>query len=268
VLAYHDVPDAQRFELQMKFLKRHYRAISVTDLDLFLQGKKKLPHYAVLVTFDDGDPTVKLNAVPVLKKYGIPAVAFIISENIRYREKFWWKVVQDYFVKTGRSYQTAREEVRRLKKLPNFERMEVLMQIRADAPEIMIDNSSLDLADLHSMEKNLITIGSHTAHHPILNHCTIHELENEFAISKDFFSSAQISTYSYFAYPNGDYYPGLIPMLEQFGIDLAFTFDHNINKMEIDRYAISRIRTNADDSLTEFKLRISGISSFFPNAGR
>ena len=263
VLAYHDVGDAARFEKQMQFIKKFYKPIAIADVEEWLFKGKSLPRYAVLVTFDDGEPTVKSNGVPILERYGIPAVAFVISENVESRKKYWWKIIQEYRENAGETYSQARREVRRLKKVPNIERMSVLKRITTEDPAIEIDSSSLTVDDLFHMISDDVTIGSHTATHPILNECTNAELHDEFRQSRRFFEQHHITTYKYFAYPNGDYTPNLIPFLKQYGILMAFSFDHRINSANVDPFAISRLRTNADDPMWEFKLRISGISSIF-----
>lgn len=91
VLTYHRFGDAHRdpfcvelkdFTRQMAWLARHECAVSFADMEAFLAGKKTLPDGAVLVTVDDGFRSLYAEALPVLRQYGIPAVAFVPAGEI------------------------------------------------------------------------------------------------------------------------------------------------------------------------------------------
>ncbi|MGG6296763.1 polysaccharide deacetylase family protein [Leptolyngbya sp. AN02str] len=67
----------EAFEAQMAWLAEHKLAISLTDLERFLKGQQALPNGAALVTIDDGYRSIYTEALPILKKYNIPAVVFL-----------------------------------------------------------------------------------------------------------------------------------------------------------------------------------------------
>jgi peptidoglycan/xylan/chitin deacetylase (PgdA/CDA1 family) len=86
VLTYHRFGESTRdpfcvgvydFERQMAWIASRGLAVSLADLRAFLAGKKSLPDGAVLVTIDDGCPSLLTHALPVLQCYDIPAVAFV-----------------------------------------------------------------------------------------------------------------------------------------------------------------------------------------------
>lgn len=88
VLTYHRVREAARdpfsvtveeFDRQMAWLRERGAAISLDDLIGYLEGRRSLLNDAVLVTIDDGYDDLRSGALPVLVKYGIPAVAFITA---------------------------------------------------------------------------------------------------------------------------------------------------------------------------------------------
>jgi peptidoglycan/xylan/chitin deacetylase (PgdA/CDA1 family) len=70
------------FEAQMAWLSRHNRAVSMDQVQRFLKGEISLPAGAVLVTIDDGYQSVHDVALPILKKYKIPAVVFVTVSAI------------------------------------------------------------------------------------------------------------------------------------------------------------------------------------------
>jgi peptidoglycan/xylan/chitin deacetylase (PgdA/CDA1 family) len=70
------------FDKQMKWLhKRGYRAISCEEFYLWYNKKIKLPPKSVLITFDDGASGVAKYALPVLKKYKMHGVTFIVGSR-------------------------------------------------------------------------------------------------------------------------------------------------------------------------------------------
>jgi peptidoglycan/xylan/chitin deacetylase (PgdA/CDA1 family) len=86
VLTYHRFGDRPRdpfcisprhFAEQMRRLARARRAVSLADLRAFLAADATLPEGAVLVTVDDGCACLWREALPILREFAIPAVAFI-----------------------------------------------------------------------------------------------------------------------------------------------------------------------------------------------
>ena len=65
------------FEAQVAYLAKRKLAISLATFENFLAGKETLPHGGVLITVDDGFRSLYTTALPILKHYGVPAVAFV-----------------------------------------------------------------------------------------------------------------------------------------------------------------------------------------------
>lgn len=79
------------FEAQMAWLVRNdYRVIRLADLAPFLAGERPVPQRAVVVTFDDGYESVHRHAFPVLKKFGIPATAFVYTDFLGGGDALTW----------------------------------------------------------------------------------------------------------------------------------------------------------------------------------
>lgn len=89
VLMYHKV-DAQPdnppcvppplFAAQMEYLRAHYHPISAAEWLAARRGEAALPERAVLVTFDDGYRDNLIEAAPVLKRLGVPALIFLPTD--------------------------------------------------------------------------------------------------------------------------------------------------------------------------------------------
>jgi peptidoglycan/xylan/chitin deacetylase (PgdA/CDA1 family) len=74
----------ESFAKQMAFLKVfNYRVLTMEEYAAIQSGKRKSQGREVLVTFDDGHRSFKRDGVPVLRKLGLPAVMFLISESVK-----------------------------------------------------------------------------------------------------------------------------------------------------------------------------------------
>ena len=84
------------FEAQMAWLVRNdYRVIRLQDLALFLAGDKPLPQRSVVITFDDGYESVHRHALPILRKYGLPATVFVYTDFLGGGDALTWAQLQD-----------------------------------------------------------------------------------------------------------------------------------------------------------------------------
>ena len=67
------------FDEQMRWLAEQRLAVSLDDVLRFARGEIDLPTGSVLVTIDDGSSSVYSVAAPILREYGIPAVAYVAT---------------------------------------------------------------------------------------------------------------------------------------------------------------------------------------------
>jgi peptidoglycan/xylan/chitin deacetylase (PgdA/CDA1 family) len=95
VLTYHRFGEMRRdpfrvrvkeFERQMAWISEHHLAISLANVQAFLAGDEVLADGSVLITVDDGCPSLFTRALPILQHYRIPAVAFIPAGEISNRD--------------------------------------------------------------------------------------------------------------------------------------------------------------------------------------
>ncbi|MBB6670977.1 polysaccharide deacetylase family protein [Cohnella nanjingensis] len=78
-----DIISADQFDEQMRLLKTNgYHAIGLDQYRDFMLHGKPIPNNAVLITFDDGYESFYRLAYPILKKYGYPAVNFVIVSKV------------------------------------------------------------------------------------------------------------------------------------------------------------------------------------------
>lgn len=86
VLTYHRIGHEPReafcvtpgdFEAQVRFLADRGLAASLDDVIAFVAARAELPDGACLVTIDDGCLSTLTEALPILERHGVPAVAFV-----------------------------------------------------------------------------------------------------------------------------------------------------------------------------------------------
>lgn len=71
------------FDWEMKYIKKRYQILSLTDLIDYINGDLALERPGVAITFDDGWFDNFVYAWPVLKKYGLKATIFVSTGKIR-----------------------------------------------------------------------------------------------------------------------------------------------------------------------------------------
>jgi len=99
ILCYHRVGNGTskmdiapaKLEAQLQWLRDHGRpVVRLSDLAGFLAGKRPLPRGAVVITFDDGYESVHRYALPLLRKYHVPATLFVYTDFIGSRDGLSW----------------------------------------------------------------------------------------------------------------------------------------------------------------------------------
>ncbi len=88
ILCYHSIDDSgwdfsispSEFTKQMTFLASKYQFISLSDVDAYIKGKKRIEKPSVVITFDDGYKNImQINSV--IQKLGIKPTVFVISNT-------------------------------------------------------------------------------------------------------------------------------------------------------------------------------------------
>lgn len=149
----------------------------------------------VLLTFDDGFANHAEVALPLLREHGAPAVFFVTTQHI--------ENPRDWLPATRR---TAAAE---------------------PGTEIAHDlYDGMSRAQLREMaEDPLVTLGSHTLHHPFLTRLGDAELRRELTGSKTYLEEASGVAVDLLAYPTGDYDRRVAEAVRAAGYKAAFAED-------------------------------------------
>lgn len=249
VLAYHEINDVENFEKQIRFLKNHYSICSFKELI----GGQFFGKAPVLITFDDVDRTVYTNAFPILTKYKIPAIVFIVTGLINSRDPFWWNEVVYYL-----GSKDGNKKNWELKDLSNLERLSYLEELRLSSNLPRLKYEQLNISELKNMASAGILVANHSHTHPMFDKCTTTELTREITLSMKFLKELGFSA-EIFAYPNGNFSPQAEDVLIQKEVKYAFLFDHKINGIDLNPLRISRLSVNDTTPIWKFKLILSGL---------
>jgi peptidoglycan/xylan/chitin deacetylase (PgdA/CDA1 family) len=244
----------------LEHLRKRFNVISLED---FLRGdghaglSSKPP---CIITFDDGWMDTYSRAFPGLKKFKLPAVAFLATGTIGSRGGFWvekvkkaWRHSQTrerlQFALRGCAEASARTStdlegiVDWLKRMPVARREAILESIlsadQASSEEEVDAMLSWDQAK--EMSEGGVEIGAHTVNHPLLTYEHKDAAEEEIRLSKQILESTLGTEVRAFAYPNGDWSEAVRDQVAESGYRCAFTtkpawYAHGENA-----YSISRV---------------------------
>lgn len=215
---------AERFEEQIRYCSQTCVCLSVeTAVNHLIAGT--LPQRSVVVTFDDGYLDFKTNALPILERYQVPAVVFVTTGFVDGSARPWWFELERIILRSkqiavqlsGRNIKypagslpekiaafTGLNEL--LKRLAPGEQAALFEQLRCEqgdpygTPEAFLSWEDLRTLDRHP----LLTIGAHTARHPVLSRLSADQLLDEVASDKHTLENFLGHEVKYFAYPFGD----------------------------------------------------------------
>lgn len=252
VLAYHEITDVPTFKKHLNFLQKHYNIVSLEQFKNFLDLKEKLPKNPLLITSDDGDISLYENAFPVLKKEGIPAAVFVITELLDTKSLFWWDEIVNYFGK-----ESGNKKVWEVKEWPNHKRLEFLTSLREERDHLESPTRQLTSEQTLEMHKGGVSIANHSHSHPMFNQCSKEEIVEEMEKSICILESLGLES-KIFAYPNGNYSIDAEKILVRNGVKAAFLFDHKINSGILHPMRISRLVVNDSTPLWKLRFILSG----------
>ena len=274
ILYYHRVNDdgdpffpaigTSLFEAEMRFVSKHYRVVSLTELVERLAEGSVEPVLAI--TFDDGYRDNYDLAFPILQRYGLPATIFLTTGSMDSREPLWFEQIALAFKKTTRqsadldidprSRFWMRTTVERLqcvdrafaifRGLPDAERRQsvarTLQQLGA-RDEGERDGKMLGWDQVRFMKDRGIDFGGHTVTHPFLSRMSGDRVAWEASECKRRIEDEMQSPARHFAYPNGrdeDFGQWNKDLIRRAGYRAAVTTIWGVNNQSTDPMELRR----------------------------
>jgi hypothetical protein len=280
--------------MQMAYLARHYHVLTLDAFLDALKSRRGFQRNTCLITFDDGWQDTYTQAFPVLKKYNLPAVVFLVSHYLGTTQQPWpasaYYLLTKYLEPTrfpaapppllsaleriGFSRlasdrkltpaQKIEEILERLKDLADSVRDQAMSELRGLISQPSDDKPSqpvmLTWNEVDEMSKFNINFGSHTNTHAILTKLPAERLFEEISESKSLIQKHLSTCCRAFCYPNGDHNPDIKTILMDhyecaFATQVGFVHHHD------DLYSLNRIGMHNDISFTKplFTCRLSGL---------
>lgn len=150
-----------------------------------------------------------------------------------------------------------------LKAAPTADRDRLAAEIVAQAgtaPTSFTPLQPLSLPQLGELAAHpLVTIGAHSHGHELLDQLPIAEAKASITRSRDLLEGWTGRPVRHFAYPNGNYTPALMDLLDELGFASATILEDRLVHEGAPAQALPRIGVGRYDSLARLKLRLVGV---------
>jgi len=270
------------FAAQMRYLRRHYRIVSLTRLCTELEDPPPDARPTLAITFDDGYRDLYYFALPVLRKHDIPATIYLIGQCMETGEAPWYDrifaalqsvagIELELELDTRRRLEfdspAARGEaawqvVRYLCTLPDKRRREWCAEFnrKVGVAEETLQGRMLTWEQVREMQHNRVDFGAHTMTHPVVSRLDEDGLERELATAKHLLEAKLESTVGHFAYPFGkapDCSEASQTALSRAGYRSAVTTIAGLNLPGCDPLRLHRLQVGDDASLAMFAFNVT-----------
>jgi peptidoglycan/xylan/chitin deacetylase (PgdA/CDA1 family) len=267
---------------QVDHLKARFHMASLQEVVDWVNGRSKLRHAHVLVTFDDGYIDNYQTAFPILRSLGVPGTFFLTTSLVGTDLLPWWDQIayllrqtrrqqieltypKQYSANVGKdSPEQIIAEVLSLFKTPAMrnpkkflENLENACDVKA--PERAEQRLFLDWEEAAAMVSGGMSVGSHTHTHPVLAKLTAAEQLEELLWSRGVLQERLSIKADAVAYPVGSaraLNPSCGRAAREAGYELGFRNDGGVN-LRADRspYQLHRIPMAPHITLPLFRFR-------------
>jgi peptidoglycan/xylan/chitin deacetylase (PgdA/CDA1 family) len=267
----------EAFEIQMRYLARHYAPVTADDVAAALRERRPLPPRAVLLTFDDGYWDVLTTAWPILRRHALPALLFVATAYPGAARCFWWdelflwcrSATADAIQVPGLGHLPLRTDAERraayrhlhtlMRFLPPLELSARLLEVRQwlGAPEVAT-RSVLTWDEIRTLAAEGLAVGSHTRHHAALPHLTDAQLAEELHGAHRDLEREVDRPAPLFAYPFGRVDARAVPVLRALGYSAAFMALPGRNLIgHRDPYQLFRHSLHLDQPFVRFAMSLT-----------
>lgn len=275
----------KHFAGQLEYLARHYEVMSLAHAVALIERGESLPKTAAAITFDDGYRDNYDKALPLLERHGCTATFFVSTAPLSDRRPLWPNELFLWFAETraarlelpaaalhgdrstfelasARQRKAAFRSVEALLfRVGNAERERLIGEIaeRLGVSRAADRPAMLTWAQVKKMAAAGMTIGSHTATHPVLSTLTAEETMKELTASKAALEQELGRPVTLFAYPFGgpaDFNRETQALVRKAGYTAACSTILGVNESGANRLALKRVGVH-DDPPGLFAFRLS-----------
>ena len=258
----HDEIDAATFEKHMALLRMEFNVLSLGEACARL-ARGALPSRAACITFDDGYADNEQIALPILKRYGLPATFFVSTGFSEGGIMFNDGIIEAVRRAPGGTYDltslglgtqslgdhTSRRTainslIDQLKYRPVSERWAMVVQLAAAMRSTLPENLMMRPAQIKRLHDEGMEIGSHTVNHPILAMLDDEDARSEIIGGKRQLEDITGAPVTLFGYPNGkpgqDYGPRDVVLVKKAGFAAAVSTVSGVASRNSDLFQLPR----------------------------
>ncbi len=239
-------------ERHLDWIGRRFRVVSGAELEAWLDGGADVSRPVATITFDDGYRDVYEHAVPLLKRKGMPAIVFVVSDlvgtaRVLLHDRLYlalartsgsaapWRALHRALAAAGASptegttSSAASPFTATRRVLDRLRQADVQSLVDTLEAEVGVDEAALEAMRplswemLADMQRHGITVGAHTRTHPVLTNETPTVVSEETAGSRKHLESRLGVAVHHFAYPDGGFDRTAVKAVAAAGYRLAFT---------------------------------------------
>ncbi len=262
ILAFHGVPDLERFAAVLDATASGYTPVSSGDVQRALAGGGSLPRHPVWFTFDDGLPST-FAAGEMLAARGIKATAFVCPGVLDTNHRLWfqvWQRCRDRDLLEDEEIIT-RFALARLKTLPDAERRAAVRVLQARLDGLSDEAPpQAEQAMLQSWVGQGHDVGNHTWDHPMLDRCSPAEQKDQVVRAHRALEERGFLP-QFLAYPNGNFAPAAAAAASELGYSGSLLFDHRLTRLGSPPHQLSRLRIDSDAGRRRAASILSGAHS-------
>jgi peptidoglycan/xylan/chitin deacetylase (PgdA/CDA1 family) len=265
------------FKLQLKILQDYFHIMSLSEMVNRIIEGRSLPRGACAITFDDGWKDTHEYAFPELRRAGLPATVFVVTERVGTDGAFWPDDVcrrlaalserdrSELALSLGAPPDHANSDglLAYLKDLAESDRRVSLEQLKAATPAPTNSRSELmnwdELAELRDWG---FDIESHSASHAILVGLDPASAEIELRTSLSRLRERGFGRNALFAYPSGRHDARLHKLVAEVGYRAALILEDRLASLTSPPMAIPRLGVHEGIGRTrpEFLCKVPGWS--------
>lgn len=254
---------ADSFDKQISILNKVFNILPLNEAITKLKSGK-LPSRPACITFDDGYADNVTYALPILKRHNVQATFFIATAFLNGGRMFNDTIIHSirhsrfteidlselglgkYKLETLKEKTNAIDAIlKQVKYLPIEEREFTAMKLAKQITDIELPTSlMMNTKQLLELRDSGMTIGGHTANHPILAKLDIISSSREILEGKEYLESVLGHRVNFFAYPNGkankDYLSEHINIVRNMGFEAAFSTQAGASTRKSDYFQLPR----------------------------
>jgi peptidoglycan/xylan/chitin deacetylase (PgdA/CDA1 family) len=274
----------QEFALQMRYLAKTGRVVSIDDVLGARRGNGHLPPGAILVTVDDAYRDFAEHIWPAMQRLGLPVTLFVpTGYPDRPERTFWWDRLHHALTATKRSDELetpvgslplrSGSDRRRtfvalrdyLKALEDGEMQQMVERLTTELGAPPSANAVLGWDELRQLAKEGVALAPHTRTHAFLDRVTPERAREEIAGSFADLERAVGGTRPVFSFPSGQHGAEHAQILAEEGFEVAFTTGRGVNDLRRPYWLrMRRINVGGRSSLPVVRAQLL---SFAPGMG-